>query len=129
MTKIKIELANWRRGGDTQRMLEWGPVCLLNAKGKLCCLGFISEQLGVPRDAIFDKGEPNEIASQWLDKIPQLMEVSDDDYDDGFEPTIYTTLTTREAIDINDDEDSTDMDKIAKLTELFAKVDIELEFV
>lgn len=128
MTKIKIELANWRRGGDTQEMLEWGPVCLLNAKGKLCCLGFISEQLGVPRDAIFDKGEPYEIASQWLDKIPQLMEVSENSsYED--EPTIYTTLTTREAIDINDDEDSTDMDKIAKLTELFAKVGIELEFV
>lgn len=127
MTKITIELSNWRRGGDLQNQEEWGTICLLNEKDKLCCLGFISEQLGVPRNALYEIGEPSDIDSQWADKIPQLLEISNDD--DGFEPTIYTTLTTTEAIDINDDENSTDMDKIAKLTELFAKVGIELEFV
>lgn len=82
---------------------------------QMCCLGFVCNQLGIPKRSLNEKEVPDELAKIW--DIPYLVKDS-----------LNTTLT-REAIRINDSPLISLSDKEVKLKELFNRYNLDLEFV
>lgn len=123
---------------------------LLNEKGNMCCLGFATEQLcNVPKEKLLDVGMPNSddvCGSEGYKFFPDVEnyftkeEMSkligwdyssfDNQYtnrypdNDEFHARFYDR-----AVEINDDTSITNDERESKLTELFKKFKIDVEFV
>lgn len=109
-----LDYSTWRSGkwGDFQ--LGKGTTMLLNEKGYMCCLGQISLQLGVTKEQILDKATPRNICEF---THPLLIK-------EGIsyvgETKIINSSLAETAMNINDNPDTTPLEKIDKLTDLFA---------
>ena len=105
-----LDVKKWRCGGESNVKENYkgiGDTCLLNQKGKMCCLGQFAPQLNpeIKRKDLLDVGTPDGLEV----KIPLLINTKGVD----------SRLTTR-AININDNEKTSVKTKIQKLKALFA---------
>lgn len=117
-TKVKIDRAKWRCGGDDGEFINGkGQTKLLNGKGYMCCLGFVTAA-AAPELSILEREEPDEL--NW--PVPGLT------YPDASMHWKNTKLTFA-AIAINDSGLLQPQEREARLLELFEDSPYELEFV
>lgn len=127
--KLVIDRKQWRRGETSVEQKLNDPTSLLCKDGTKCCLGFYALQCGFTPEQIKGLGEPievyidyNEVTKDW-EKLVRFIE----DEEFGTMDTSGTMLTSA-AIDINDDILLSEEDREARLTAVFAKEGIEVEF-
>lgn len=92
---------------------ERGFSQLLNCRNNQCCLGFLCEQCGIPRDRLRSVSIPQQFSFKQT-----LLENREAELDPFF----------KDAVRINDDEDLRREDREQQLQELFAKYGFELVF-
>lgn len=119
MEKLIIDRKKWRTGGDSCYKTGSGPTLLLNDKGYMCCLGFDALRKGLSKKDILNVGEPEDIFDDENDDIRN--EKLNKYYGEGFS---WTT----EAIHINDDGETTPLEKEILLTQVFDEQGIKLTF-
>ena len=110
-----INRPKWRTGGTEGDRTGKGSTALLNKEGYMCCLGFRCEQMGIPKENLFDRANPFELSDKW--DIPDLLN------DIGNQ-----TPFTREAIRINDNISYTPEYREEKITEHFATIGVTVKF-
>lgn len=58
--KFTIDRSKWRFGGDSYNLINlFGDTLLCNAADFMCCLGHVSLQLGIPKEAICGIASPD----------------------------------------------------------------------
>ena len=97
-----IDARNWIRG---EKFTSSESSCLLNAHGKMCCLGFFGEVCGVERETLRSSVTP------------------DDTNDDAFPNWDYEPFIT-----VNDNEKISDETRVQKLRALFKKRGVTVRF-
>lgn len=117
--KFTIDRASWRCGGEGPYKNGEGKTYLKNRQGCKCCLGFVSEQLGITN--IEDLMEPCD-----TDTASILALQDNDAWDEKIH--VNTQLST-EAMAINDDEKITNDVREAALVDLFARNQHQLVFI
>lgn len=114
--KYIIDRTRWLRGegGMVSRLLRYKD-------GKMCCLGQIATQCGIPTHLIESACTPSESTQLRLSPWPAWM----------LDPELGRSETTdcRKAMDVNDDKETTDAVKEDALAAIFAKHGDELEFI
>lgn len=135
--KFTVIVPEWRCGGYSPNSNGEGLTGLCNRSGYKCCLGFVTNQLGVPIevfkaagnvDSIFCITNPYEIPEEWIGRLKPLL-VAEAKLPEPDEQKYFDTDFTDAAIKINDDEDITLQERIQKLKEHFASAGHEIEFV
>lgn len=141
--KLILDYNTWRCGGDSvitkydvndnasfskidnPNSLGEGTTTLLNDQGYMCCLGQFSPQLNnaVRMRDMQGLAEPHEIGQE----VSLLCTETISDYD-GYDEFTDTCLSTS-AIEINDSTNTTPLEKIVLLKELFSKADCEIEVI
>ena len=140
--KLILDYNTWRCGGDAvisqfdgedgslfkevnnPNSLGEGTTNLLNVEGFMCCLGQFSPQINNEIKVMDMQGlaEPHEIGQE----IGLLC--TESIFDDGYDKFSDTRLSIH-AIEINDSTNTTPLEKIVLLKELFAKADCEIEVI
>jgi hypothetical protein len=128
--KLRIDRATWLRGEDPAVLKTGGSYLLRPKDGRMCCLGFLCRDLGWPLhelahvtmpDLLIDADGAQDPAAVCL--LPKwLVEKGTGDGDPDLTPLVETMANT------NDDPRLTETEREAKLTELFARQGIEVEF-
>lgn len=120
---LKINRRRWLNGGN--KNLVYSKL-LSPHNDRQCCLGFLAREVGYSKEEINDLGCPSDAA----------RETGDNKFPKGFlrwrrntlsEPWIDTKVC-RKMMDVNDDKEITNKLREEKLTKLFAKVGIKVEF-
>ena len=127
--KFKIIESKWLRGGRDGEG-KTSPSQLLDKDGHMCCMGFLAEACGVPRDALDDACYwSHDRVMDHRNKLPEVL-LPPGPYSHGkLAQAIY------DANDANLDPETafmgflSDSARKAKLTALFAEAGIEVEFV
>jgi len=122
MEKLIIDRSKWRTGSEKPSATGKGPTLLLNDEGFMCCLGFFCINKGLTRQLIRGTGEPSDIP-MCIDKLVDVINYDDDS------PDFSNTSFTLDAMEINDADTISREEREKKLTELFSKEGITLEFV
>lgn len=103
---------------------RWGTGSLLNRNNnKMCCLGFMCRQAGVPRKSICNLGMPNALAytnSKWGDLLRTLKLTTKDSQNSAF---------ARRAAIINDNAVMSRPKKEKRLRALFKRYGHKIVFV
>jgi hypothetical protein len=124
--KLILDKVRWLRGGHENTLL-------LNWQGGMCCLGFCMAQEGATAEQLLGLGEPDEVYGRTDTSGKQVLGVIDylvkDAGEDDGDPRYYNTRLTTEAISINDDEETTDQEKVSMLNKLFLEEGIEVVLV
>ena len=120
MKKLTLDVSKWRCGANGSYMLGEGDTELLNSEGFMCCLGQFASQLNpiIKTEDLLFQGEPSDINYEIVDLNKKT----------GFINMGNTDLSN-EAININDDDNTTVIEKIQLLKELFIKYNYEIEIV
>lgn len=117
---LVINRAKWRCGGEngvkTQRGV--GETLLLNNDGAQCCLGQISQQVGISKKEILNSACPGDLSK----KIPLLSNKS------KVKGYFEDSSLSEQAMEINDDITFNDKEREQKLKLLFSKYKHKLEF-
>lgn len=113
-TEITIVRSKWRTGGEGENSTGKGDTRLLNREGCKCCLGFIASEFRTSNKKIRDLYFPSDCDFN----IPDLLTT------DGFDSSL-----TNSAIEINDDEHTTQKQKEVALKKLFKDSCYKLKFV
>lgn len=116
MQEFIIDKKRWRCGGDGEFRLGEGQTMLKNQANYYCCLGMIIEQINNEIN-ILDRGNPFE-----TDLEDDLL-VDIDTYSNN------NSLFSLEAMEINDNLETTVEEKIKLLTELGEQYNIKLSFI
>jgi hypothetical protein len=115
-----IDRKKWRTGDfDHENKTGKGHTQLLNKEGYMCCLGFRCYQMGIPKKDLLEKGVPVDLSYKY--NIPDLIIK---DSDDCWINTSFTDI----AIDINDDCDIDSVEREKRIKELFATINVIVEF-
>lgn len=105
-----VDRATWARGGEFNTRL------INRLNGRKCCLGFLGESLGIDPSCLIDRPYPYQNDPRWPDWMfeqnPRLHELN------------KTGLAA-----INDDKGLPEPEREAKLTEEFALLGVDVEFV
>lgn len=118
-----VKRSGWVRGNIG------GYSSLLNDQHNKCCLGFLALACGAEKEDIRDK-------SYW-GLVPKLKKhpiysflVESDRFPGSFPGSFYgkETYLGKAIVSINDDSEITESDREAKLTELFAEMNIKVIF-
>jgi hypothetical protein len=116
---VVVDGQHWLRG--YKKNSKAGPICLLNRKGKRCCLGFLAECFGFRDYELRDVRRPAHIRADDRDKrrrVPVLFKDS----------SAADSKFTREAMRINDSVNIGDARRVAELKKLGARRGIEFVF-
>lgn len=89
---------------------KWGRGSLLDANGKMCCLGFCAMAAGLGKGNIFDVGLPSGLPDEEVERFPEFLFSYDDE----------SYLAT-----INDSGAPTEL-KIAMITKRFRRYGIKV---
>ena len=117
--KLVIERSKWYRGkGDKDSRLLVTKSLVPEDNGKMCCLGFCALMLGVPKEYIENVGMPMRRFLEF--GVPEWFGTNVFDKD---RQELYDFACT------NDDTTLDEEYREARITELFAKKDIQVEFV
>ena len=129
MTKKKIEIviarSKWRTGFYNGNSTGKGEVNLLNKEGYKCCLGFIASEFRPSNKRIKGICTPSECNFS----IPDLNKYYEKNEDEGDPAGFYDSDLTNNAIEINDDSDTTQKQKEVALKKLFKDSCYKLKFV
>lgn len=120
-----IDRSKWRCGNYGPNAVGFGDTELLNEEGYMCCLGQIACQLKWPKEVIRYQGEPSEcdIEDKKVNKSILTREIG------GYSKIIANSEFANEAIDINDNEDTTVKEKEKALKELAKEHGLKIKFV
>lgn len=124
---LVLDYRKWVCGGDSnirrldqkrvkptkRTVLGKGLSALLNEEGYMCCLGQFCKQAGVDRERMYKAAFPSEIE----DAIVEELNV-DHNYDTEF---------SKDAAEINDDGETTIIQKVRKLKDLCRDIDRKLK--
>jgi hypothetical protein len=122
MNILILDYSTWRCGGATgDNVLGKGLTNLCNNEGFMCCLGQFSLQLdpNLTKEDIIHKATPWGVYNGDNPKLvvpPKQME-------------ILAGEVTAKAIGINDNENTTPVEKISKLKSLFGEVGYEIRVI
>lgn len=114
--KFVIDRNRWRSGHNGSIKTGEGNTQLLNREGYMCCLGFISQQCGVPDDKL--------LGSEWPSETDVTFFLT---YERSGE--LFDKQLVNNAVSINDDENIPIEIKEQQLIALFAAAGYELEFI
>lgn len=108
-----VQRSKWLRGDVTKAVL-------LDSHGRMCCLGFVSAQCGVPAQALGKATLPSDLEASDATLVEGLLvedlgRVTDTALADG-------------AVGLNDADDITDAERETRLTALFAEHGYTLRF-
>lgn len=117
MKTLILKKETWRCGGDGIYRNGEGETALRNDQGFMCCLGQFSIQMDpdVSEQDIIDVGEPFELSNSF-----------------GLEDLVHDGMNSElsvNAININDDENTTMDEKIILLQELFLGYNYQIEVI
>jgi len=116
MKKIRINRAKWRTGKYSDNKTGIGPTLLINSDGYKCCLGFIAQQVSHCKvNDLHSCGMPYELTF-----VVKHLSVRSNS-------GLVNTDLAKEAVLINDNQETTPKQKEQKLKRLFKDV-YELEF-
>lgn len=107
--KLKIDRAKWLRGEGAYKSYLFRP-----EDGRMCCLGFLGLSYSLSPEDLTNVKMPTEIDKPGYPEWLGHREASD---------------ACKDITEVNDDPCISDQDREAKLTQLFALNDIQLEFV
>lgn len=113
-----IDRSTWRCGDESMvdnNRLGIGSTKLLNSNGYMCCLGQIALQLGATKEKIFGAGDPSDII--YFENAILL----DSDFNNS--------SLSSDAMDINDNTETSVVEKEQKLKELFEGYKHNIEFI
>jgi hypothetical protein len=122
MQKLTLDYSKWRCGKDGDKSMGKGYTNLENDEGFQCCLGQFALQLGANEEYIRNYGTPAAIRQH----IPLLNKPDDYRF---FSFSFKNTDFSKDAMVINDNENTTPEQKIELLTALCLANDIELEVI
>ncbi len=135
--KLIIDRSKWRAGGaDTDddpynsRVGE-GDTRLLNDKGYMCCLGFACKQFANAQDEhLLNQPRPI-IYLQFLNGTSTLKDIGEVPYltNTSLDGIATESLLTQRAITLNDSSLFTKAGREDRIRDLFAKHDVEVEFI
>lgn len=123
--KFTVKRSKWVRGGQ-KAMHKYGPPQLLNANGRMCCLGFVCKKLGASNRELERVGFPSDctkVSSKFLELFPDKAGTSSDD------PDSCLDMFEEEATRINDDSSIAPNTREALLKKLFRSRGHEIVFV
>lgn len=120
--KLVIDRSTWLRGEEDAGLL------LREADGRRCCLGFLGVSCGIDDDAMASIGCPREVASTEWPAWLVTSEETEDEYGDA-ELRRHDSATADRLMAINDDGDLSEPEREKRLAAIFAKHDVEVEFV
>lgn len=124
--EFKIDRSKWRCGDDGKYAKGLGKKTYLNNKeGYMCCLGQTLCQQGVPQKHMERLGKPSEIDFKYSIDVKNIFFNSE--FDELGDDLTNTELTY-DAMDINDDKDTTLKEKESALKELFKKHGHKISF-
>lgn len=116
MEKLVIKRSEWLRGTT-------GSMLLRPSDRMKCCLGFYALSVGVATEDIMDVGNPSFVfGGNNAEKLNKLVYI-----DAG-----GNQQDTQVGIDLMSDNDCigmSDLDRELRITELFKKIDVEVEFI
>jgi hypothetical protein len=108
-----VDTAKWKHSHSFTSLSSY----LYRKEGKqemMCCLGFVCNQLGIPKKYLLNKCAPGRLANSW--SIPYLL-------NEGFDAELTTN-----AIHINDSDHIPVAKKKRMLKELFNKHGLDIKF-
>lgn len=121
LKSFTVDRAKWARGG------RGGNPGLLNDAGNMCCLGHISKQCGAKLNTFY--GMPEDLAIDVHSKPYALLKDFLISIDVTARRDFYNNDLAGKAAIINDSRKTSDKQREAKLTKLFAKAGYKLKFV
>jgi hypothetical protein len=130
--KLIIDRKKWFRGHGAGTLLvsrkgeDYGEP-FKGHVGEMCCLGFECLRQGYTDTQLGEHSMPVSLFSAIADTEPELNKIGEGSWllEGGYGSNTIVGEISR----INDDEDISEEDREARLTALFAKCDIEVEFV
>jgi hypothetical protein len=118
--KFTIDRSKWLRGEGS-----YASKLLRGSDGKMCCLGQLGLACGLTAEEITNKGSPYQVGGisareTWSRQVKEagLLFTIDD-----MSPYCF------ELMEVNDETDANDDYREGRLTDLFAKMGIEVEFI
>ncbi len=124
MTKLVIDRQRWLRGEGS------GDSCLRRERdGKMCCLGFYCIEAGFTEEDITEKSTPVAIAGfdadmRRLAMIDPLLRNYEDEIVEPSDSELCEELTV-----INDQQESGETEREARISEKFAEMGVTVEFI
>ena len=121
---LVIDRTKWYRGKGSH-----GSALLRTKDELMCCLGFCLLQRGFTSDELAEVGTPGEVVSvdrmrpDALSKVVGLVDLYDD------ESGLLETHVCNQLVDANDDPDIDDLTRERRITDLFAKIGVDVTFV
>lgn len=129
-----IDADKWRCGCGHNALGD-GYTRMLNEEGYMCCLGQISEQMGVEKQFLKESCDPEEVANRIINgnessvaKQKYLTHNHLIKYIKKCKNNVRLSNLAKRAIDINDDKDLSTKERVEKLKALFADNGIKLRF-
>ena len=116
--RFKIYRDSWRRGGIKHNQTD-GKTLLLNDQQKMCCLGQILHEAGVPLRHLGNIGDPENLPS--YKNIALSIGLLDGD--------ACGTDLTQKCVDENDSETRRESTRERKIAEALATAGHQVEFV
>jgi hypothetical protein len=117
--KFTIDRAKWFRGQGSDAS------ALLRANGQRCCLGFYAQACGLTDNQIMDKTAPNHVGLIGKDEWDNILLTN------SFpnQSWMQHSKDARDLIIVNDSMHVSGADREKRITEIFSKKGIEVEFV
>lgn len=115
--KFTVQRSKWIRGANDKVATSM----LLDSQGNMCCLGFLGEACGIPREQLLAVGTPELVHSSYRNRWPAGI-LRSAGHDSGATKMII----------INNDSNSnlmSDAAREARLIAQFAALEIEINFV
>ena len=118
MKRMVIKGSEWHRGSK----MEFGDAGLLNKEGRMCCLGIHGRLCGVSDELLLVATYPENLV--WGD-IPECYQPW---VAGAFQRDRFPVASRRgiHAVGINDEVETTDAEKIAKLRPIFAEIGVSI---
>jgi hypothetical protein len=125
MMKVTIKRSEWYRGNGGK-----GSALLRDVDGMKCCVGFFALACGMERDVIMGRSEIRDVPNYDNTELPEPAKWMAE-YGAGW---LLNTDDAREIYNLNDRPvceltTKSEEERERGLAELFAKHDVELEFV
>lgn len=114
-----IERSKWLRGEGSKN-----SSLLRSCDGKMCCLGQVMQQCGIPDNELREIGEPSDIHNPDIE-----VEVLCEWQQWAISPTRHMHPRISSMMELNDDVFTEDFDRESRLSELAQQAGFSLKFV
>jgi hypothetical protein len=118
--KLIIDRQKWLRGeGETKSSLLRGE------DGKMCCLGFLGIECGIESERLQDVGAPEDIPRDANESLLEIWKEASFLFVDN----IYRSMASVQLMETNDDTSISDQERERRLSDIFSKHGVEVEFI